>query len=134
MGDRNNELLRLKLTTGNTVQVLNTLKHRLNNLTSESEWLKRETNQRKESLVKITEEISLVEQEKEQAARLDRKLRREENTESNMPQVLDYVSQKAEMYELERQFNAWSRKVDIAEMEARRYKQLTRKFGATVVC
>ena len=104
-----------------------------------------------------------------------------------MPQVLDYVSQKAEMYELERQFNgtpvrvsgttvcvrviriwvfhvtlpqrtrdalnpagwntlilafyspvwacaAWSRKVDIAEMEARRYKQLTRKFGATVVC
>lgn len=44
------------------VQVLNTLKHRLNNLTSESEWLKRETNQRKESLVKITEEISRVEQ------------------------------------------------------------------------
>lgn len=43
-------------------QVLNTLKHRLNNLTSESEWLKRETNQRKESLVKITEEISRVEQ------------------------------------------------------------------------
>lgn len=43
-------------------QVLNTLKHRLNNLTSESEWLKRETSQRKESLVKITEEISRVEQ------------------------------------------------------------------------
>jgi len=129
--ERNNELLRLKLTTGNTVQVLNTLKHRLNNLTSESEWLKRETNQRKESLVKITEEISRVEQEKEQAARLDRKLRREENTESNMPQVLDYVSQKAEMYELERQLNAWSRKVEIADMEARRYAQLTRKFGGS---
>jgi len=127
--ERNNELLRLKLTTGNTVQVLNTLKHRLNNLTSESEWLKRETNQRKESLVKITEEISRVEQEKEQAARLDRKLRREENTESNMPQVLDYVSQKAEMYELERQLNAWNRKVEIADMEARRYAQLTRKFS-----
>ncbi|KAL3907701.1 MAG: hypothetical protein SGPRY_010080, partial [Prymnesium sp.] len=103
--ERNNELLRLKLTTGNTVQVLNTLKHKLNNLTTESEWLKRETNQRKESLVKITEEIARVEQEKEQAARLDRKLRREENSESNMPQVLDYVSQKAEMYDVERQLN-----------------------------
>merc|ERR1712100_191470 len=68
--DRNNELLWLKLTTGNTVQVLNTLKHRLNNLTSESEWLKQETHQRKEALVKISEEISRVEQEKEQAARL----------------------------------------------------------------
>merc|ERR1719231_588434 len=84
--DRNNELLRLKLTTGNTVQVLNTLKHKLHNLTAESEWLKRETSTRKESLAKISEEITRVEQEKEQAARLDRKLRREENTESNMPQ------------------------------------------------
>ena len=41
-----------------------------------------------------------MEQEKEQAARLDRKLKREENTESNMPQVLDYVQQKAELYEV----------------------------------
>ena len=98
--DRNNELLRLKLTTGNTVQVLNTLKHKLHNLTAESEWLKRETSTRKESLAKISEEIGRVEQEKEQAARQDRKLKREENTESNMPQVLDYVQQKAEQYEV----------------------------------
>ena len=47
--ERNNELLRLKLTTGNTVQVLNTLKHKLNNLTAESEWLKRETAARRSS-------------------------------------------------------------------------------------
>jgi len=127
--DRNNELLRLKLTTGNTVQVLNTLKHKLNNLTTESEWLKRETTTRKESLAKISEEITRVEQEKEQAARLDRKLRREENTESNMPQVLDYVQQKAEHYELERNLNAWQRKVDIAEMELKRYASVARKAG-----
>ena len=62
--ERNNELLRLKLTTGNTVQVLNTLKHKLNTLTAESEWLKRETSQRKETLAKISEEISRVEQER----------------------------------------------------------------------
>ena len=89
-----------------------------------------------------------------------------------MPQVLEYVSQKAEMYEIERQLNgaptfvecardpqcalsaghplgsyaraarfesflhgspvaAWTRKVEIAEMEARRYQQLTRKFGGS---
>ena len=68
-------------------QVLNTLKHKLSNLTTESEWLKRETGGRKESLARISEEISRVEQEKEQAARLDRKLRRESEVESNMPQV-----------------------------------------------
>jgi hypothetical protein len=121
--------LRLKLTTGNTVQVLNTLKHKLHNLTAESEWLKRETSTRKESLAKISEEITRVEQEKEQAARLDRKLRREENTESNMPQVLDYVQQKAEQYELERSLNAWRRKVEIADMENKRYASIARKGG-----
>jgi hypothetical protein len=110
--DRNNELLRLKLTTGNTVQVL-----------------KRETTGRKELLAKISEEITRVEQEKEQAARQDRKLRREENTESNMPQVLDYVQQKAEVYELEKSLNAWKRKVDIGEMEMKRYTAIARKGG-----
>ena len=129
--ERNNELLRLKLTTGNTVQVLNTLKHKLQNLTAESEWLKRETGSRKESLAKISDEITRVEQEKEQAARMDRKLRREENVESNMPQVLDYVQQKAEQYELERSLNAWKRKVEIAEMEFKRYSGIARK-GALV--
>ena len=130
--ERNNELLRLKLTTGNTVQVLNTLKHKLHNLSAESEWLKRETGARKEALAKISEEITRVEQEKEQALRLDRKLRREGNTESNMPQVLDYVQQKAEAYELERQLNAWNRKVNIADMELGRYAGIARKGGLQI--
>ena len=127
--ERNNELLRLKLTTGNTVQVLNTLKHKLNNLTTESEWLRRETTTRKESLAKISEEITRVEQEREQAARLDRKLRREDNVESNMPQVLDYVQQKAESSKLERSLKALKRKVEIAELEHRRYATMARKAG-----
>ena len=127
--ERNNELLRLKLTTGNTVQVLNTLKHKLNNLTAESEWLKRETSKRKETLAKISEEISRVELEKEHAARADRKMRRETQSQSNMPQVLDYVQQKAEMYDLEKAVSAWQRKVEIAEVEAKRHHSLAAKHG-----
>ena len=156
--ERNNELLRLKLTTGNTVQalhpprvhapvyerdalpaaprnlrqVLNTLKRKLNNLTAESEWLKRETSQRKETLAKISEEISRVEQEKEHAARADRKTRRETQSQSNMPQVLDYVQQKAEMYDLERSVSSWRRKVEIAEVEAKRHHSLAAKHGAAL--
>ena len=173
--ERNNELLRLKLTTGNTVQarhspplhslpvrspaclprrhpprvhardvrpiassprnlrqVLNTLKHKLNNLTAESEWLKRETSQRKETLAKISEEISRVEQEKEHAARADRKMRRDTQSQSNMPQVLDYVQQKAEMYDLERSVGSWRRKVEIAEVEAKRHHSFAAKHGAAL--
>ena len=48
-----------------------------------------------------------------------------------MPQVLDYVSQKAEQYELERSLNAWRRKVDIAEMEYKRYSSIAHKGGLT---
>ena len=44
-------------------------------------------------------------------------------------QILDYVQQKAEQYELERSLNAWRRKVDIAEMEAKRYAAIARKGG-----
>ena len=53
----------------------------------------------------------------------------EENVESNMPQVLDYVQQKAEQFELERSLTAWQRKVDIAEMEHKRYSGIARKGG-----
>ena len=109
--------------------MLNTLKHKLNNLTAESEWLKRETSQRKETLAKISEEISRVEQEKEHAARADRKMRRETQSQSNMPQVLDYVQQKAEMYDLERSVGSWRRKVEIAEVEAKRHHSFAAKHG-----
>ena len=48
-------------------QVLNTLKHKLNTLTTESEWLKRETVSRKEALAKIVDEIGVYKADLAQA-------------------------------------------------------------------
>ena len=45
-------------------------------------------------------------------------------------QVLDYVQQKAEMYDLERSLSTWRRKVEIAEVEARRHHSLAAKQRA----
>ena len=42
---------------------------------------------------------------------------------------LRVVQQKAELYELERSLNAWKRKVEIAEMEAKRTQAMARKGG-----
>jgi len=50
---RNQELLKLKMTTGKIVQVLNSKKHELNEIMSQSEWLKREIEARKEQLDKV---------------------------------------------------------------------------------
>ena len=44
--------------------------------------------------------------------------------------MLDYVQQKAEMYDLERSLNTWRRKVEIAEVEARRHHSLAAKQRA----
>lgn len=43
------------------------------------------------------------------------------------PQVLDYVAQKAEMFELQQVLKTWERKVELMEMAAKRTRALARK-------
>lgn len=59
--ERNEELLKLKQTTGSTVQVLNNLKKKLHELMEESAWLQGEIKSRTELNEKILEEIASVE-------------------------------------------------------------------------
>mmetsp|Transcript_15021 Transcript_15021/g.47797 ORF Transcript_15021/g.47797 Transcript_15021/m.47797 type:complete len:331 (-) Transcript_15021:65-1057(-) len=117
--ERNQELLQLKMTTGSTVQALNTLKKKLSQLISESEWLQKEISNRKELLEKIRIDINKVGAEivKEEAA--GRKLSKAADKGANMPHVLDYVGQKAEMYELKSAVKDWNRKVEIAAISAK---------------
>lgn len=42
-------------------------------------------------------------------------------------QVIDYIQQKAEMYELQAAVRNWERKVEIAEMAAKHAKQTRRQ-------
>jgi len=126
--ERNDELLKLKMTTGNTVQVLNNLKRKLYNLISESEWLKNEIKTRTETCVKIKEDNKKVQEEISKARRVNKTLQAQQEASQDMPQVLDYVQQKAEMYELQQAVKNWERKVEIAEMANKRLK---REFIAT---
>jgi len=120
--ERNDELLKLKMTTGNTVQVLNNLKRKLNNLMSESEWLKYEIKTRTELCGKIKEDNGRVDTEISKASRANKTLSTASEAAQDMPEVLDYVKQKAEMYELQQAVKNWERKVEIAEMAAKRMK------------
>jgi len=120
--ERNDELLKLKMTTGNTVQVLNNLKRKLNNLISESEWLKNEIKTRTELCGKIKEDNKRVQDEIVKASRSNKTLSTQNEAAQDMPEVLDYVKQKAEMYELQQAVKNWERKVEIAEMAAKRMK------------
>ncbi len=125
--ERNEELLKLKLTTGTTVQALNTLKHDLNGLLSESQWLSKEIKSRTEQLKKLSDDAEAVQAELASEARLKKKLGNSSSDSGGMPQILDYVKQKAEMYEAEAALANWQRKVEIAEMGAKKAKAAARK-------
>ncbi|KAJ3290327.1 hypothetical protein HK104_006846, partial [Borealophlyctis nickersoniae] len=121
--ERNAELLKLKMTAGNTVQILNFYKKKLQNLTQESEKLRFEINQREELLAKLTAEAKIVAVEHEKAESLNTKIR-SQMEEFRVPHVMDYVSVKAQQNELQRKLKSWERKVEIAVMQAQRVRKI----------
>lgn len=130
--ERNTELLQVKMTTGNTVQMLNAAKSNLNTLVSQSKWLQREIANRQETLNRLTEELSRVEDE---VSSENKKNTRFKTQVSNveMPQILDYVKLKAEQHELELSLQNWQRKIEIAELALKqaRHKQKSASITST---
>mmetsp|Transcript_1281 Transcript_1281/g.2519 ORF Transcript_1281/g.2519 Transcript_1281/m.2519 type:complete len:357 (-) Transcript_1281:137-1207(-) len=122
--ERNNELLKLKLTTGNIVQTLNASKKRLNRLMVESETLKRMIVEKQALTKKVQEEIDGIEVEKVKVKKANAALQKQIE-ESGMPEVLEYVTQKATAHQLKKDLANYERKVEIAEMELRRLRTQT---------
>ena len=60
MDSKNQELLKLKLSSGKTLLVLNSYKQKVNKLSSESERMKKELQAREEMLHKIQIETAHV--------------------------------------------------------------------------
>lgn len=128
INERNTELLKLKMTTGKTVQVLNTAKRNLYDLLAEQQKLRQDIKDRQDSLVKLTDELSKVELEVRKERKKNKKYKIQQSN-PDMPQVLDYVNQKSSMYDLEAQVRNWERKVEIMAMAARRSKKFLRTMS-----
>eukprot|EP00802_Teleaulax_amphioxeia_P020324 Tamp_20602.p1 GENE.Tamp_20602~~Tamp_20602.p1 ORF type:complete len:364 (+),score=190.32 Tamp_20602:53-1093(+) len=122
--ERNSELLKLKLTTGNIVQTLNASKKRLNRLMVESETLKRMIMEKQALTKKVQEEIDGIEVEKVKVKKANTALQKQIE-ESGMPEVLEYVQQKATAHQLKKDLSNYERKLEIAEMELRRTRNRT---------
>ncbi|XP_075246825.1 cilia- and flagella-associated protein 263-like [Convolutriloba macropyga] len=120
--DKNQELLRLKLMAGNTMQVLNKYKSKLNKMTEENRQLNEDLEKRNFMLDSITKESSGVEKEQEKAYEENQKLRGQlENF--RVPEVIEYVRDKAELTELKGVVRSWERKVEIAEMSLKTHQK-----------
>jgi chromosome segregation ATPase len=117
--DRNQELLRLKLTTGSTVQMLTSLKKKLAALTSEQEWLKREIMHRDAALTRLSDEVERVTSDRDSARSVNDRAKHRERA-FVMPPVMDYIDNKAEMHELRKAIKTYRVKVQIAEVNVKR--------------
>ncbi|XP_066493212.1 cilia- and flagella-associated protein 263 isoform X1 [Tiliqua scincoides] len=128
--ERNQELLQLKLTVGSALQILNFYKKKLQNATAMASHLVKEIAQRFDSLEKIKWEGLTVEEEQSIAKHLNRKLRKQ-LAMYRVPPVLSYVHKKMTVYELENTIKIWERKVEIAEMALKSYRNLWYKAKLT---
>ena len=71
---------------------------------------------------KVKKEAGRAGKEASKAGRANRSLRAAQEAAQGMPQLLDYVKQKAEAYELQTAVKSWERKVEIAEMASKRLR------------
>lgn len=76
--ERNNELLKLKLSTSRTVQVLNNLKSALSDLVAQGHDLRKQIADRTADLARFDAEYSTVATEKDKGERTVRRLKQEQ--------------------------------------------------------
>ncbi|KAK2488959.1 hypothetical protein MC885_004781 [Smutsia gigantea] len=124
---RNQELIQLKLVSGNTLQVLNTYKSKLHRATEMSISLDKEILLRNELLEKIERETLQAEKDRAKAEALNKQLRKQ-LAEFRVPQVMVYVRETILNGDLEKTIKMWERKVEIAEMSLKGYRKAWNKM------
>ncbi|XP_064398587.1 coiled-coil domain-containing protein 113-like [Halichondria panicea] len=120
--EKNEELLKLKLSAGNTLQILNSYKKKLHALSAECGQLDSEISQRTDLLQRVQTETTTVNNEKSTAEEVNAEARKKLE-DFKVPDVMEYVQERSSLYELSKKVRAWERKVEIAEMALRSYKQ-----------
>ena len=119
------------MTTGAAVQTLNNQKEKLAKLQEEAEFLRREIKTRTEILRKLRDDTGAVTAEIASEKRTKRRLGQQQAESSEMPQILDYVGQKAEFLDLEQALENWERKLELMEMAAKRARSVRRMHART---
>lgn len=118
---RNKEVIAIKMSTGNIVTSLNEQKKSLIETEKECEWLKGELKSRRLQLKKLEEETLRVSRVGERQRRDEdsKQINEEEEgeeTSPETPQLMDYIRQKAEVYELQSEVKDWKRKIEVGSI------------------
>jgi len=125
--EKNMAVLKIKTSTGHIVQTLNDKKKELIQTETEIEWLNGESNSKTCLLKKIEEETERIRRDIERTreskqssagddGEADQTLHSTSNSLVARPKLMQYIQQKAEMYELGDEIKNWERKIEIASI------------------
>jgi len=118
--ERNKKLLALKLNSGKTVQTLNGLKKKLTDATREQEMISSEMKIKQEKQAKTNWAITKTRQEIEKINIVNRKQQGLKELMKDMPNPIKFVEQKNQCQELINCVKNWERKIEIAEVAAKK--------------
>jgi hypothetical protein len=126
----NTELFRVKALAGRATHQLSTARGALAAEVARQEQLEGSIGDKRHSASRLGEEVEEVRGEcaKENARRARYRV---QQSNPEMPHVLDYIGQKALVTDLEHQVSVWKRKVEIATVAATRAKGQIRRAQAT---
>jgi len=128
--ERNAELIKLKMTAGRTIQILNKYKNNLQLSSQEYDKLKTEISQRKEIYSKLLAEVNKVSNEKDKVEWVNTKFKKKID-EYKVPEVMEYIDLKIEQNELQKKLKNWKIKVEIAEMALKRIRKIWNQIKTT---
>ncbi|KAK2962237.1 putative flagellar associated protein [Blattamonas nauphoetae] len=117
IAQRTKEMMTFKLTSVSTQQTLNKKKRELAQEKKNKEWLTKEIDSKKTSLIKIEEELQKATKERDQQLNYN-KILKARHQEGEQPRVLDSINQKVLIGDMEKAVQTWERKVEIAEKQA----------------
>jgi len=124
--EKNAELIRLKLSTGKTIQTLNAMKVQLSEVGRETTRLRGDIRTRTGLLKRLKAENGALATQVAAAHSTGIALSRQAKEASDMPTIMDYVQLKALQAQLTHEATSWARKVEIMDLTA---KQAALKSG-----
>lgn len=117
--ERNEELVSVKLSAGNTLRLLNEYKLKLSERIADTTALSQSLAEKQNQLLKLEAENQRLTKELKLEKKQRNRLRQQVEESSDMPNIGDYIEQKRTMYSLESQLRNWKKKLEIMEMAAK---------------
>lgn len=128
---KNKALVKLKTSTAKMGQILTDKKAELVSLTDESTRLRKRIKDALGLEKNVTQELKNTKNSIARMRKQVEKLRLASSSASDMPQVVDYVNQKQEEFELRKKIKQWEKKVQLMSTAARRARAEAKGLGAT---